>query len=370
MKLNFVPKVYKSPRLVLLALTIFFFQSMYAQKYSNEFLSIGVGARAQGMGGAVVAGVSDVTAGLWNPAGLTNNIADNKIQIGAMHAEWFAGVGKFDYLAAAMPISDKRILGASIIRFGVDNIPNTLSLYDDDGTVNYDNIVQFSAADYALALSYAQFVTTKKGKLSIGGNVKIVHRSIGSFASSWGFGIDLAAQYQRGNWQFGLMGKDISTTFNAWQFNLTDDEAQVLGATGNDLPINSVEITKPQLILGVAYYKQWKKIGLLSELNLNATTDGTRNTLISADPISIAPVLGLEGNFKQFVFLRLGVNNVQEDIDLGKEKYWTVQPNLGLGIKIYNISIDYAFTDIGEQRNDTYSHVFSLMFNIGRKKQL
>ena len=40
-------------------------------KYSNEFLSIGVSAKALGMSNAVVAGSDDVTAGYWNPAGLT-----------------------------------------------------------------------------------------------------------------------------------------------------------------------------------------------------------------------------------------------------------------------------------------------------------
>ncbi|MEK7253297.1 MAG: hypothetical protein AAB316_01010, partial [Bacteroidota bacterium] len=43
-----------------------------AQKYSNEFLSIGVSARAQGMGNSVVASIDDVTAGYWNPAGLAS----------------------------------------------------------------------------------------------------------------------------------------------------------------------------------------------------------------------------------------------------------------------------------------------------------
>ena len=62
-----------------------------AQKYSNEFLSIGVGARAQALGNAVVAGISDVTAGVWNPAGLANFNADQSLQLGAMHSEWFGG---------------------------------------------------------------------------------------------------------------------------------------------------------------------------------------------------------------------------------------------------------------------------------------
>ena len=39
-------------------------------KYSNDFMYIGVGAHNFGVGNAVVANVSDVTAGYWNPAGL------------------------------------------------------------------------------------------------------------------------------------------------------------------------------------------------------------------------------------------------------------------------------------------------------------
>ena len=39
-------------------------------KYAGEFLSLGVGGRALGMGGASVALANDVTAGYWNPAGL------------------------------------------------------------------------------------------------------------------------------------------------------------------------------------------------------------------------------------------------------------------------------------------------------------
>ena len=41
-----------------------------APKYSNEFLAVGVGARALGMGNAFTAVTNDVTSGYWNPAGL------------------------------------------------------------------------------------------------------------------------------------------------------------------------------------------------------------------------------------------------------------------------------------------------------------
>ncbi|HNA59388.1 MAG TPA: hypothetical protein PLJ43_14750, partial [Chitinophagales bacterium] len=64
-----------------------------APKYSNEFLSIGVSAQALGMSNSVVAGVNDVTSAYWNPAGLM--LVEPDIQLGAMHAEYFAGIAKY-----------------------------------------------------------------------------------------------------------------------------------------------------------------------------------------------------------------------------------------------------------------------------------
>jgi len=108
-------------------------------KYSNEFLSIGVGARGLGMAGAQVASIGDVTAGFWNPAGLAS--INKKLEIGLMHSEYFAGIAKYDYASVALPTQDeKRILAFSLIRFGVDDIPNTLFLIEPDGSINYDNV--------------------------------------------------------------------------------------------------------------------------------------------------------------------------------------------------------------------------------------
>jgi hypothetical protein len=59
-------------KFTLLTLLILTGMLSYAQppKYSNDFMYIGVGAHNFGMGNAVVASTSDVTAGYWNPAGL------------------------------------------------------------------------------------------------------------------------------------------------------------------------------------------------------------------------------------------------------------------------------------------------------------
>ncbi|MCB0520790.1 MAG: hypothetical protein H6577_21590 [Lewinellaceae bacterium] len=356
----------------LLLFNLLLFTTLFGQKYSNEFLSIGVGAKAQGMGNSVVASVDDVTAGYWNPAGLAAIGEDKGLQLGGMHSEWFAGVGKFDYLGITLPFSTKnRRLGLSVIRFGIDDIPNTLSLFEDDGTVNYDNITSFSSADYAFLISFAQRLKTKKEgrELNMGGNVKVVRRVIGSFAGSWGFGLDLGLQYRIGKFRFGAMGRDITSTFNAWHVTFTEEEKTQLLAAGQELPdINSLEVTKPQILLGVAYLFQLKKFGFAPEFNFLATTDGKRNTLISGDPISIDPTFGLEVDYNKFLFLRGGIGQLQQEKDFDGSKSYISRPSIGIGLQLFSLRIDYAFTDVGDSQN-RYSHVISLQLDLKPKKK-
>ena len=340
-----------------------------AQKFSNEFLSIGVGARAQAMGKSVIASTADVTASYWNPAGVVRN-SHNHWQFGAMHAEWFAGVGKFDYLSATKKIDNNRkSISLSLIRFGIDDIPNTLNLFEADGSINYDNVVPFSAADYAFLGGYSQYLFEDSDKWTVGGNLKIIYRNIGPFANAFGFGLDGGIQYWGKKWKFGLNVSDITGTFNAWSFNFTESEKEVLELTDNELPENSIEVTRPKATLGIANYKQLRKgFGISVEASLVATFDGERNTLIKGKQFSISPGIGAELDFKQFAFLRFGLTNVQQDTDIDRNPYWTIEPSLGLGVKIKNFKLDYAFTDIGDQRNNTFSHVISLLFNLPQKQ--
>jgi hypothetical protein len=189
-----------------------------APKYSNEFLQIGVGADALGMSNAVVANTGSVNSGYWNPAGLIQ--LQPGWEISAMHSEYFAGIAKYDYVGIAKKIDRKSAFGISFIRFAVDDIPNTTQLIDNAGNIDYDRITTFTAADYALLFSYARRL--KVEGLSFGGNFKVIHRKVGDFAKSWGFGIDGGLQYDGNNdWKFGLMVRDVTSTFNAWVFNLS-----------------------------------------------------------------------------------------------------------------------------------------------------
>lgn len=341
-------------------------QASFAQapKYSNEFLSIGVGGRGLGMGNSQVSSVNDASSAFWNPAGLS--LVKGSVQAMGMHSEYFAGIAKYDYVGLVAKVDATRALAFSFIRFAVDDIPDTTELIDASGNIDYDKLKSFSAADYAFMLSYA--LQSKITGLRYGGSVKVVHRTAGDFAKSWGFGLDLGAQYERGKWQFGLMGKDITTTFNSWSFN-TDKIAGVFSTTDNEIPKNSTELTLPKLLLGVGYTMNiGKKFTVLPELDLDMTFDGQRNVLISSDPISVDPHLGLEIGYDNFIFLRGGVNNIQQIKDQEGAKSTIFQPNMGIGIKLRNLTIDYALTNIGSQET-LYSNVFSLKLDIYKRKQ-
>lgn len=235
------------------------------RKYSNEFLNIGAGARGLSMGSAQIASVNDGTAGYWNPAGLVN-VKDNP-QVNLMHAEYFAGIGKYDFGSLILPLKDnKRVLGLTLLRFAVDDIPNTIFLVEPDGTINFSNIQTFSSADYAFLISMAQQISLKKNrKINAGINAKVIHRKAGDFASAWGFGFDAGIQIVDNRWRIGIMAKDVTTTFNAWSFNLNEKMREVFYVTQNEIPVKSTELTAPKLIVGGAYiFKLNKNMNLFA----------------------------------------------------------------------------------------------------------
>lgn len=334
-------------------------------KYSNDFLDIGVGARALSMGGSVVASVNDVTSGYWNPAGLLG--VPGNIEIALMHNDYFAGIGAYDYGALAAPIDSNSVFGVTFLRFGVDNIPNTTQLIDASGNVNYNNITSFSVADYAFLFSYAR----KFGipGLTAGASVKVIRCVVGDFATSWGFGFDVGAQYKYKKWQFGAVGRDVTSTFNAWNYTIDQATQQVFTETGNIIPQNGLEITLPRLLLGAgrsfAFFHD--NVSLFPELDADLTFDGRRNTIISSNPLSIDPHLGFEVGYKGYVFLRFGAGNLQHTTDATGAKITTFQPNFGIGIKIKSFSLDYTLTNLGGASVAPYSNIFSLKFDIYKK---
>ncbi len=350
-------------------------QGLFGQtirSFSNEFLNIGVDASAFGMGKAVTATSNDVNSIYWNPAGLVG-IKDN--QGALMHAEYFQGIAKYDYVGFAKPINDESTVAVSIIRFAVDDILNTTQLIQD-GQVNFDRISLFSAADWAVNVGYAKKLLVKD--LNIGVNAKIVRRKIGDFASSIGFGLDAGIQFKRADWKFGLMLRDITTTFNAWSFD--KDELNTIIAiydNFNDTILNDgnpdnddeviptvvpekLEITKPKMQLGVARkFSIGRDFNVLTALDLNMRFAET-NDLISTSFVSISPAFGFQVDYTDMVFLRGGVNNFQNQTNFDNSKSLILEPNFGVGFKYKGIQIDYALANIGGASGALFSNVFSV----------
>ena len=348
-------------------LFIFFIQTLFSfsqtvRKYSNEFLSIGVDAAALGMSNAVVANTGDVNSGYWNPAGLLK-LGDNQLSL--MHASYFANIAQYDYVAFAKPIDNRSAVGISLIRFGVDDILNTTQLIDSQGNIDYNRISLFSTADYALTVSYARSLPIDG--LNLGVNAKIIHRTIGDFASAWGFGFDLGLQYISNDedWKFGIMVRDITTTYNTWTINEEEFNKirDAVPGENQELPETS-EITLPKAQLGVA--KKWiirYDYSLTAAANLNTRFTRT-NDIISTNAVSIDPALGFEFGYIELIYLRGGVGNFQQITQIDNTSKLSFQPNFGLGFKYRGIQIDYALTDLGNQSAALYSNIFSVKVDL------
>jgi hypothetical protein len=324
-------------------------------------MNIGVDAAALAMSGSVTATSNDVNSGYWNPAGLVH-LEDNALAL--MHSSYFANIANYNYVAFAMPLDDRSAIGLSVIRFGVDDILDTTKLIDQQGNINYDRINLFSAVDYGVTFSYARKLPIPG--LNYGVNAKVIRRIIGDFASSWGFGFDLGIQFETKNWQFGLMARDITTTFNAWAFDqdrLEDIQNAIPGENQEEPETN--ELTLPKLQLGIAKSFIFDyDYSLKTELDLIVRFE-QNNDIISTSFASITPAFGFEFGYIDLVYLRGGVGNFQNELEFDNTKKLSFQPNLGLGFKYNGVSIDYAITDIGDQSVALYSNVFSLKIDLG-----
>ena len=347
-------------KFVFIILTPLIMVAQSTRKYSNEFLNIGVDASALGMSNAVVASSGDVNSGYWNPAGLVH-LEDSEAAI--MHSSYFANIANYNYIAFAMPLDDRSAVSLSLIRFGVDDILDTTKLIDQQGVINYDRINLFSAADYALTFSYARRLPIPGWNYGV--NAKVIRRIIGDFATSWGFGLDLGIQFESNDWKFGLMARDVTTTFNAWAINadrLQDIKDAIPGQ--NQEEPEATELTLPKLQLGMSKLFTFNyDYTLRTEVDFICRFE-ENNDVISSSFVSINPALGLEFGYTDLVFFRAGIGNFQNELQIDNSTPLTFQPNFGVGFKYNGIFLDYAFTDIGDQSAALYSNVFSLKIDL------
>ncbi|MBW7889100.1 MAG: PorV/PorQ family protein [Bacteroidetes bacterium] len=322
-------------------------------KYAGEFMSIGIGGRALGLGSAYAALANDVTAGYWNPAGLARITYP---EFSLMHDERFGNLVNYDYAGFAVPYGSNILnsetgekeyrassFGFSVIRLGVDGIPDTRKaladsngngIMDGDERLDYNAITYFNASDYAIYFSYAK---QHSENFFYGVNVKLIRRNLGDIHGN-GIGFDLGALFLPAeNISLAANLQDAATTLVAW-------------STGTN------ELISPTLKLGAAYFLELFGGRLTPALGADVRFENRKfSSVAHLGPISVDPQAGIEFDYKNLVAVRAGYN------DIGNL-------TLGAGIHLRKLDIDYSFAKFNAADQLGNTHRISLRLRLEEEK--
>jgi hypothetical protein len=281
-----------------------------------QFLKIGPGARAVGMGGAFSAVSDNLEAIYWNPAGLA---AQKDRQALASYDKYFQGVN-IGFLAYSQEIFGRGTMGIGLNYLTVAGIERRNTDVDEaEGT--------FGANDMALYLSYADEKLLKeyvKG-LTLGANIKVIRQSIDT-QSSQSFAMDLSALYK-------TPVKNLSAAlgvYNAGTAVKFVDEA-------DPLPLD--------LKLGGAYRVLDDKLLIACDID-NYVNDFRMYESVGAE-------YALKSMFKFRAGYKLGMDTGA----LGGMSGFSA----GFGVSAWGIQLDYAFVPFGEL-DDTHRLALSTKF--------
>jgi hypothetical protein len=289
--------------------------ALAVDKYAAEFLKIGVGARALGMGGSFVSMADDASAAYWNPAGLIQ--LQSREALG-MHASQFGGVEAHDVLGVVSPLDQggrRAAIGVTLIRLAVDDIKVTKDAKigeDENGNPILDpnRIRTKSAYDLAMLLSYARGLGDH---WAAGVNLKLVRQSLVGEGASFGIGTDLGLLYQANpNLGFGIRVADITTTRLYWD-------------TGRR------ETVSPTVTLGAHTTRRIESLQGSLSLGLDASFafEGQTGDQFESGDLSGNVLPGAEYWFRHTVALRLGSDGGDF--------------TAGAGVRYKQIGADYAY---------------------------
>ena len=230
--------------LILTSLALISCASLFAGRYAGDFMMIGSGARALGMGGAFAALADDGSATYWNSAGLSH-IRDTEVS--AMHAFLYNGLASYDHITFVQPLPNQVSIGFNVTRLSVNDIPYfsesyligtnvdqriNNSLYHLPGTPD----AKFSSRDDLYQFAFAKNIHYEANMgwlffevpfdFSFGGTIKLIKRQIWDNTGN-GTGLDfgfkaktdLAVIFDQdffGDLLFGVNFQDIAGTDITW----------------------------------------------------------------------------------------------------------------------------------------------------------
>lgn len=333
--------------LILLSLFIFLPQTnaqTVISKYAGEFMAIGVGGRPLAMGGAFVAVANDITAGYYNPAGLAQI---NYPQVALMHDERFGNLVNYDYAAVAIPWDTDMSFALSVMRLGIDGIPDTRNALidlngngkiDDNDRLDYSKITEFSNQDWAFYLSFAKI---HSDNFYYGASIKIIYRDIAEY-NAYGVGFDVGAIYLPfENFSVGANLQDITTTLVSWNTGLN-------------------ELVSPTAKIGAAYGLHILNGTFTPALDFDVRFENRQYaSTFHFGPVSFDMHAGFEFNYNNLFSVRAGYNDVK-------------QFTIGAGIKLPKLNIDYSFARFNMSETDRLpdTHRISIILTLEEPKFL
>jgi hypothetical protein len=285
--------------------------------FDGQFLKIGVGARAAGMGGAFVGVADDASALFWNAAGIAR-IEPQKSELAFHHANWPAELS-FDQIGYVFHVG--KIPGAFGIHaraLSMDPMVETTAFQPDPdvGTGR-----TFDAGMLTAGFSYARYFTDK---FSAGVTGNFIHEGLAEFSQQT-FAFDVGTLYDVGT--LGMrIGMAISNIGAEVQF--IDRSARI-----------------PAIF----------RVGTSATLLQSADQKLIGSFEFSHPPDNAERVnVGAEYGFRKFAFLRGGynINYDAEGIAGGAGFHFPVSV-------IGRADVDYAYTDMKELGG---AHRFSLKF--------
>jgi hypothetical protein len=316
-------------------------QSSKSGTTAAQFLKIGIGARAVGMGSAFAATSDDITSIYWNPAGLASNLSNEAL---FNHTNWIADVG-VDFAAIASYIDGFGIIAVSFTSINAIDGMVVRTVEQPEGTGE-----RFDAGGFSIGLSYARQLTDN---FSMGFNVKYISESIWH-ESATGFAIDAGALYRIDVLNELRLGASISNFGTKMKMDGRDiQEIKQVGSTGTGNLIDTKVILEewdvPLLFrVGVAVDAlKMEDHRLTVEIDAVHPNDHTEyvNT-------------GFEYGWNEIVFVRAGYASLFEtDTEKG------LALGFGLNYRIANsikVIFDYGYQDLGRLEN---VHYFAIGIN-------
>jgi hypothetical protein len=224
---------------VLYILFLSFLPDTSTQFYTTDFMELGIGARALGMGNAVVGLADDPTAFYWNPAGLARC---KNPALFLMHSYDFDTIATINTAALIYP-TKQYTLGIGFYWLSIPSIPIT----DSTDSAGYEVKEWINASDYIAYFSYARPIKL----VDFGLNVKGIFRDWG-ITTAYGIETDCGLLFTTRGVNLGINFVNLLGSGIHWQDTLaTNTTLPLLIKSGCSIQ-ESIPTGKISLCIGFA----------------------------------------------------------------------------------------------------------------------